>query len=108
MLEWYYPNLGLSIVNAVSKTVKGFGSGVVDINIRREVPVEWNWSKHIGKEKANDVNSYISTEIIYVVSDNKDPKDDTAWNDFINIMNFIRREEFMKVCQSGYDWQQGK
>ena len=62
----------------------------------------------IREEKANDVNSYISTEIIYFVSGEKDPKDDAAWENFISTMNSIGREELMKVCQSAYDRQQSK
>lgn len=60
----------------------------------------------IREDKASTVNSYITTETNYFVSGEKDPSDDTAWNEFITTLNAIGRNELMEVCQNAYDRQE--
>ena len=61
----------------------------------------------VREDKASTVNSFITTETNYFVSGEKNPADDTQWNEFLMTLKSIGREELMEVCQSAYD-RQGK
>ena len=59
----------------------------------------------IREDKAGTVNNYITTEVTYFISGEKDPSDDTVWNEFLSTLKSIGREELMKVCQDAYSRQ---
>jgi putative aldouronate transport system substrate-binding protein len=59
----------------------------------------------IREDKASTVNNYITTEVNYFVSGEKDASDDAVWNEFLSTMKSIGREELMKVCQDAYNRQ---
>lgn len=59
----------------------------------------------IREDKAGTVNNYITTEVTYFISGEKNPSDDTVWNEFLSTMKSIGREELMKVCQDAYSRQ---
>ena len=47
----------------------------------------------------------ITTETNYFVTGEKNPADDTQWNEFLMTLKSIGREELMEVCQSAYSRQ---
>ena len=57
------------------------------------------------EEKASTVNSYIIQEVTLFVTGEKDPNNDTQWNEFLKTLDSLGREELMKICQSAYDRQ---
>jgi hypothetical protein len=64
-----------------------------------------NEEYEVREEKAATVNNFIATETNYFVSGEKNPSDDSVWNEFLTTLRSIGREELMKVCQSAYDRQ---
>ena len=54
------------------------------------------------EEKAGTVDSYIVSESISFVTGQKDPKDDAAWNEFLETLKDLGRNELLKVCQGAY------
>lgn len=60
----------------------------------------------VREDKASTVNSFITTETNYFVSGEKNPADDTQWNEFLSTLKAIGRQELMDVCQSAYDRQE--
>jgi hypothetical protein len=39
----------------------------------------------------------------YFVTGEKDPTNDTVWNEFLSTLKSIGRQELMEVCQKAYD-----
>ena len=75
----------------------------------KEVAVDLIYSTEeyeVREEKAGAVNTYISEEIKYFVTGEKDPKDDATWQKFIKTLDSLGRKELMEICQSAYDRQQ--
>ena len=62
-----------------------------------------NEEYEIREDKSGTVNSFISSEAIYFVSGEKDPTNDTVWNEFLATLRSLGREQLMNVCQSAYD-----
>ena len=62
-----------------------------------------NEEYEIREDKAGTVNSFVSSEAIYFVSGEKDPTNDTAWNEFLATLRSLGREQLMNVCQDAYD-----
>ena len=56
----------------------------------------------VREEKAGTVDSYILSESTLFVSGEKNPTDDAAWNEFLDTLKEIGRNDLLKVCQSAY------
>lgn len=60
----------------------------------------------IREEKASIVDSYITQELAYFVTGEKDPNNDAQWKDFLDTLESLGRSELMDICQSAYDRQE--
>lgn len=56
----------------------------------------------VREELAGTVNEYINEEVINFFSGEKDPSNDTVWNEFLSTLDEIGRKELMDVAQSAY------
>lgn len=59
----------------------------------------------IREEKSGSVGSYINEQVLLFVSNEKNPKDDAVWNEFIATLDNLGRAELMDICQKAYDRQ---
>ena len=55
------------------------------------------------EDKQGVVNSYINEQVTQFFSGQKNPADDAQWNEFLNTLKEIGREELMEVAQNAYD-----
>lgn len=55
------------------------------------------------EEKSGDVLTYITEQITYFVSGEKNAKDDAVWNEFLKTLDEIGRAELMEICQKAFD-----
>ena len=56
----------------------------------------------VREELAGTVNEFINEEIINFFSGEKDPSNDTVWNEFLSTLDEIGRKDLMDVAQSAY------
>ena len=56
----------------------------------------------VREEKAGTMESYVVSESILFVTGEKDPNNDADWNNFLDTLKKLGRDELMKVCQSAY------
>lgn len=60
----------------------------------------------VREEKANAVNEYITQEVAYFVTGEKDPNNNAQWDEFLKTLDSLGRPELMKICQDAYNRQQ--
>lgn len=57
----------------------------------------------VQEEKKSQVDSFIYSEMNYFVSGEKDPSNDSVWNEFLSTLKTLGRDELMDICQTAYD-----
>ena len=55
--------------------------------------------------KLTDVNSFLNNWTIYFASGEKDPSNDSVWEEFVTTLKSLGREEIMGTVQSAYERQ---